>query len=305
MIALAALWLQVQMGTTVRPETVSVGQHFNATVRLRVPNGTQLGFPLGTDSSARVDTAGSATRRSVAGPQFTETTVNYVLAAWDTGAQNLGLGDISVALPSGQRLASLRALSVYVKSVLPADTAQRKPKPPRPIVTRRVVNWLPWAIAAVLALLLALAYWLRGRRRRKGAELLTPLDWAGREFERIEGSGWLAEGMTERYAIAMTAVVRRYLSLVDPRFAASLTTRELASAAAGSPLPTNRLIALLEEVDPLKFAARRLSRDAAVRAGAEARALVAESDSALTAAAGAAAAAVAVADPAVAERAAA
>lgn len=301
MIALAALWLQVQMGTTVRPETVTVGQHFNATVRVRVPNGAQLSFPLSTDSSARVDTAGTATRRSVAGPQFTETTVNYVLAAWDTGTQNLGLGDISIALPSGQRLASLRALSVYVRSVLPADTAQRKPKPPRPTVTQRVVNWLPWAIAAVVALLLALAYWFWNRRRREGDESVAPLEWAAREFERVEGSGWLAEGMTERYAIAMAGVVRRYLSLIDPRFAASLTTRELASAVEGSPLPIDRLIALLEEVDPLKFAARRLSRDAAVRAGAEARALVAESHSALAAAA----ATVAVADPVVAERAAA
>lgn len=285
MIALAALWLQVQMGTAVRPETVTVGQHFSATIRVRVPNGAQLGFPPGTDSSARVDTAGSTTRRSVTGPQFTETTVNYVLAAWDTGAQNLGLGDISVTLPTGQRLTSLRALSVYVRSVLPVDTAQRKPRPPRPTVVQRVVNWLPWAIAAAVALLLALAYWLWSRRRRTGDASLTPFEWADREFQRIEGSGWLGEGMTERYAIAMAGVVRRYLSLVSDRFAASLTTRELATAFAGSPFPTDRLIALLEEVDPLKFAARRLSREAAVRAGAEARALVAESDRALSAAA--------------------
>ncbi|MGI8509414.1 MAG: hypothetical protein ACR2MQ_08820 [Gemmatimonadaceae bacterium] len=300
MIALAVLLLQVQMGTTVRPETVTVGQHFNVTVRIRVPNGAQLGFPLSTDSSARVDTAASATRRSVAGPQFTETTMNYVLAAWDTGAQHLGLGDVSVGLPSGQRLASLRALSVYVRSVLPIDTAQRKPRPPRPTVAQRVVNWLAWAIVAAVALMLGLAYWFWSRRRGRGDESLTALNWAEREFERIEGAGWLAEGMTERHAIAMAGVVRRYLALVNHRFAASLTTRELASAVAGSPLPTDRLIALMEEVDPLKFAARRLSREAAVRTGAEARSLVAESDRALSAAA-----ASAVADPAVAERAAA
>lgn len=283
MIVGVTLWLQVQMGTTVVPETVTVGQHFSAMVRVRVPNGTRLVFPTGPDSAARVDSAGSTGRRAVVGSQFTETTVNYVLAAWDTGTQNLGLGDVSVVTASGQQLASLRALSVYVRSVLPVDTAQRKPKPPRPVVPLGVVDWLAWAVAALVALLLALAYWLWNRRRRGRDKSLTPLEWAEREFVRIEGSSWLEEGVTEWYAIAMATVVRGYLSRIDPGFAASLTTRELAEAVVSSSLPGDRLIALLEEVDPLKFAAQRMSRDAAVRAGTEARAVVGESDRALVA----------------------
>ncbi|MGI8545784.1 MAG: hypothetical protein ACR2M1_00385, partial [Gemmatimonadaceae bacterium] len=131
MLAIAGLWLQVQMGAVVRPETVTVGQHFNATVRIRVPAGAQLQFPSVPDSSAHVDTAGAMQRRVASNSQFSETTVNYVLAAWDTGTQSLGLGDVAVMLPSGQRLASLRALSVYVRSVLPVDTSKRKAKPPR------------------------------------------------------------------------------------------------------------------------------------------------------------------------------
>lgn len=277
MLAIAGLWLQVQLGAVVRPETVTVGQHFNATVRVRVPAGAQLRFPSAPDSSAHVDTAGTMQRQVAASSQFTETTVNYVLAAWDTGAQSLGLGDVAVMLPSGQRLASLRALSVYVKSVLPADTSQRKPKPPRPTVTLRVINWIPWAIAALVALLLAILLWFWRRKRARGAEALAPLSWAEREFERIERSGWIEAGEPERYAIAMADVVRRYLSLIDPALSASLTTRELALVIHGSSvLPVERLVTLFETVDPLKFAARTASRDGALAVGSEARSLVSD-----------------------------
>lgn len=279
MFLVAGLWLQVQMGAIVRPETVTVGQHFNATVRVRVPAGAQLRFPLAPDSSARIDTAGPTQRRVSSNSQFAETTVNYVLAAWDTGTQSLGLGDVAVMLPSGQRLASLRALSVYVKSVLPADTSQRKPKAPRPVLIQRVINWIPWAVAALVALLLAALLWFWRRKRARSTGAVAPLTWAEREFERIERSGWLEAGEPERYAIGMVEVVRRYLSLIDPVLAASLTTRELAVVMERSAaLPVDRLVMLFESIDPLKFAARVMSRDGAAAAGSEARALVSDVD---------------------------
>ncbi len=277
MLAIAALWLQVQMGAVVRPETVTVGQHFNATVRVRAPTGAQLQFPSVPDSSAHVDTAGAMQRHVASSSQFSETTVNYVLAAWDTGTQTLGFGDVAVMLPSGQRLASLRALSVYVRSVLPADTSLRKPKAPRATVKQRAVDWVPWAIAAGVALLLAALLWFWWRRRERRTQGIAPLSWAEREFERVERSGWLDGGDLERYAIAMADVVRRYLSLIDPLLAASLTTRELAEALRlSATLPVERLVTLFEKIDPLKFAAHTISRDGAAAAGSEARALVAE-----------------------------
>lgn len=279
MVGLAALFLQVQMGVVVRPETVTVGQHFSATVRVRIPNGVQLRIPAGPDTSARVDTVRAPERRSTAGPQFTETTVSYMLAAWDTGRQKLGLGAIGVSSPAGERTVSLGDLSVYVKSVLPPDTAQRKPKPPRPTVSQNVFNWLPWAVAAVVAMLLGLLAFLWRRRRRAILIEPGPLAWAEREFARVESTGWLDGGESERYAIAMADVARRYLSLIDQALAPSLTTRELAEAMRGSvALPRERLVAFFENVDPLKFAARPIERDDAARIGTEARSLVADID---------------------------
>lgn len=279
MVGLAALFLQVQMGVVVRPETVTVGQHFSATVRIRVPNGVQIRIPTGPDTSAHVDTTHAPERRSAVGPQFTETTVTYMLAAWDTGTQKLGLGAIGVSSPAGERTVSIGNLSVQVKSVLPSDTAQRKPKSPRPTVSQNVFNWLPWAIAAALALLLGLLAFLRRRRQRATLTEPAPLEWAEREFARIESTGWLEAGESERYAIAMSDVTRRYLSLIDAALASSLTTRELSEAMSASvTLPRERLVALFENVDPLKFAARGIGRDDAVRIGTEARSLVADVD---------------------------
>lgn len=280
MLGVVALFLQVQMGTVVRPETVTVGQHFTATVRIRVANGVQLRVPAAPDTSARVDTARAAERHSTAGPEFTETTISYVLAAWDTGVQKLGLGGIGMSSAGRERLVPLADLSVYVKSVLPPDTALRKPKPPRPAVSVSVFNWLVWAIAAGIGLLLGLLgllTWLWRRRRRSTLDQPEPFAWAEREFAQVESSGWLDGGEPERYAMAMAEIMRRYVSLIDPDVASSLTTREIAAVIHGSAmLPVERVVRVLERVDPLKFAAGRVGREEAARIGGESRLLVAD-----------------------------
>ncbi len=284
-VALAAMLLQVQIGAVVRPDTVTVGQHFVATVRIRMPNGGKLRARAAPDTSVRVDTARGAQIRSVAGAQFTETTVSYVLAAWDTGAQKLGLSAVLVSLPGGDQRISLANLSVYVKSVLPLDTARRRPRPPRAIVVQQLSNWIPWAVAAAAALLLAVAAWLWRRRRSEIAAGPTPFEWAEREFARVDGSALLKQN-PERYAIAMAEVTRHYLSLVNPPLRPSLTTRELAKAARGlTTLPVERLVGLLETVDPLKFAGRPMDRETAGRTGAEARLIVTDIHSKLSLAA--------------------
>ena len=45
----------VQIGVGVRPDTVTVGEHFLMTVRVRAPKGAEIGFPVGPDSGAAVD----------------------------------------------------------------------------------------------------------------------------------------------------------------------------------------------------------------------------------------------------------
>lgn len=298
LIALVVLLLQatappsqVQLGVAVRPETTTVGQHFVATVRVRVPAGTDVRFPARPDSGAKVDSAGATVRSDSTAGGFTESTVNYVLAAWDTGSQSLGLDSITLIADGAERIASLRGFRVYVRSVLPLDTALRKPRPFRPVVEATTFNWLPWLIAALTLALLALIFlaWRRWHRRRLAG--LTPLQAAQREFARIDSERLIESGDTERYSVEMVRVVRNYLASVLPAAARSATTHELAATlGTSSAVPAARLLAILDATDLLKFARDRATAERAVEIGAESRRIVQETAAGLEAERAAAAA---------------
>jgi hypothetical protein len=296
-VALAAMMfqapaqrVQVQAGTTVRPETTTVGQHFIATIRVRVPDGSAVRFAPRPDSAAQVDSAGPVARTDVAGNGFTESTVSYVLAAWDTGAQRLGLDSVTIVTPSGIRTIALDGFRVYVRSVLPADTALRKPKPFRPAIAVAPFNWLPWLIAAAAAALAAMLIYAWCRWRRRLARGLTPFQIAERDFARIESQRLIDSGETERYAVEMVGVLRAYRASVLPEAVRSATTRELEAALARiSTVPLQRLVSLLDATDLIKFARDRATAERALAAGAEARRIVAGTNAALAAAAAVAA----------------
>jgi len=276
---------QVQLGTSVSPETTTVGQHFIATVRVRVPLGTEVKFPIRPDSGAHVDSAGTTSRKDSTVDGFAESTMNYVLAAWDTGSQRLGLDSIVVVTDGTERIAALNGFSVYVRSVLPLDTALRKPKPFRPVVAGMVIHWIPWIVAAVILALLGLLIYAWRRWRRRDTRNLTALQVAQREFARIDAERLVESGETERYAVENVRVARTYLASTVPQLARSATTRELAVALhATTAVPGDRLISILDETDLVKFAQERSSAERAVVIGAEARRIVNETAAALAAA---------------------
>lgn len=286
----AAAPAQIQVGTVVRPETTTVGQHFRAIVRIRVPVGTDIRFPLRPDSGASVDSAGAATRTDSTANGYTESTMSYVLAAWDTGTQGLGIDSVTTVTNGVERIAVLPRFNVYVRSVLPLDSALRKPKPFRPIIEASPFNWLPWAVAAAVLALIAIVVFAWRRWERKRGMGFTPLQIAQREFARIDTQRLVESGETERYVIEMTGVMRRYLVSVIPAIAASATTRELSAALARTNrVPGQRLLAILDETDLVKFARGRVTTGRAVEIGAEARSIVDETAAAQAAAAAAAA----------------
>jgi hypothetical protein len=275
---------QLQVGTAVRPETTTVGQHFIATIRVRVPNGTQVIFPTRPDSAAHVDSAGPTTRTESMTGGFNESTVNYVLAAWDTGGQSLGLDSIVVIGPSGQRTAALKDFNVRVRSVLPADTSLRKPKPYRPVVAIAPFNWLPWALAAAAIALIALLIWLWRRWRRRRGRGLSPLQVAERDFARIDSQRLIESGESERYAVEMVRVLRVYLAATVPVAAQSATTHELADALQRSRVvPAQRLLDVLDATDLIKFARERSTAERAREIGGAARSIVADVNTAVEA----------------------
>lgn len=269
----------VQLGSKVTLDTVTVGQRFILLLKVRAPQGAKIQFPAGVDSAvAASPTAsqiiGTPLMDSVADATGTTRTAAYRFTAWDIGPQRLGLGNIAITLNGRTEYVSLANQAVFVRSVLPADTTLRQPKPPRPSIVLVPFNWWP-LIAALIAIALALlAWWLWRWYRRRRAAPLPPFETAEREFARIEAMGLLESGEPERYLVLMTDVMRDYLTARVEGVHRSQTTQQLIAAAAPIHAYAAGLAHLLSRADLVKFARERISPDEARALGQQARAIV-------------------------------
>ena len=269
----------VQMGYTVVPETVSVGQPFRVRVRVRAPRGATVAFPAGPDSSGPVQALDPRQLGAAGDPSSVDETAVYRLAGWEVGPLALGLGDVTVRVDGTERRISLAGARVVVASVLPADTAQRAPKPARDIFAAQPPWWWPWLPIALAIALLLFLLWLWWRRRRRGTveSEIVAIEVAEREFSRVEAMGLLEAGERGRFVALMVDVLRDYLARRVPGAAASLTSSEVLQSVRGQrAVPVDRLAPLLAEVDLIKFARRPVARDRAEALGREARLLARE-----------------------------
>ena len=267
----------VQMGFAIEPDTVTVGDPFRLTVRVHAPKGASVEFPAGPDSGAAVEALDPRQERQ--GPDTTalDVTATWRIAAWDTGNLPLRFGDIVVKLDNRERRIPLSALTVHVKSVLPADTAQRVPKPQRALFEFGRPWWY-WLLAALAAIgLIGLFWWWWHRRRKRGqGEVDDPFADAEGEFERVERLGLVEAGERGRYVALMVEILRTYLSRSIPDAHPSLTTNELLINVRDNRLvPVNRLALVLADADLVKFARRATTAERARELGTEARGIVA------------------------------
>ena len=276
---------RVQMGVLVRPDTVTVGEHFQVLVRVRAPGGSQISFPPGPDSGLTVEAVDP--RELLASPDssFTEQTALYTLVAWDTGWQASRLGDLVVTTDGTDRRLSITGDSVRVRSVLPADSTLRVPKPARDIVVAGR-PWWHWLLAALAALaLMALIFWWWRRRRRRSPQSpgANAYETAVREFERIASLGLIEAGEPGRYVALNTDAARDYLAArLGDDAQRSLTSSELlASISDRAEVDVRRLAPLLAESDLIKFARRAVTGARARELGAEARGVVEDVESAV------------------------
>jgi hypothetical protein len=285
--------IPVQAGATLDRDSVTVGDVVRLTVRVRAPRNATINFPAAVDSLGPVqsleppvvhdgaDTVDAADRIAV-----------YRLAPWDVGMLQIRLGDVLVQTDDDERHVTLPLPTLFVRSVLPADTALRVPKPARALLEPRApMPWWWWAIAAaVIAIALGLWWWWRRRRARPG-QTGDPFADAEAAFERLERLRLVDAGEAGRHAALMTDVARRYLAARFPQGSLANTSRELQESLRGVPtIPHDRLARLFAAVDPIKFAAAPVTPTDARGLGAEARGIVrAEHEQALKVAAAAAA----------------
>jgi hypothetical protein len=269
---------QVKAGVTVAPDSVRVGDPFRVTVGIHAPPGATIEFPRTTDSSSAVQSIDPVSVRTSGDTTGVEQYADYRVAAWDVGPQPVRLPDAIVRLNGVERHVRL-ASTVFVRSVLPADTAQRQPKPQRDIFDLTPFPW--WLLAAILAALIIIGllvwWWTHRRRRPPPMVVVDPFEEAVAEFQRIEALGLLEAGERGRYVTLMIEVVRDYLAARYTEANLSLTSTELQYTARALPhVPADRLTRLLTDADLIKFARRPVSSDRSREIGREARIVVNE-----------------------------
>jgi hypothetical protein len=268
--------IAVKAGVTAAPDSVRIGDPFRITVGIRAPRGATIEFPRTMDSASAVQSLDPVVVRTSPDTTATEQYADYRVAAWDVGSQPIKLVDVIVRLNGVERRVPLSG-AVFVRTVLPVDTAQRIPKPPRDLFVFSMFPWWLLALiaAAIIALGLLIWWWLRRRRRPPTAIVIDPFEHAESEFKRIEALGLIDAGERGRYVTLMVEVLRDYLAARYSAVTLSLTTTELQRAVRElSLIPQDRLIRLLTEADLIKFARRAVSSDRARELGREAHAIV-------------------------------
>ncbi len=270
--------IPVQAGATIDRDSVTVGDVVRLTVRVRGPRNAIINFPAAVDSLGPVQSLGPPDVRDGADSiEAADRIAVYRLAAWDVGSLRIRLGDVLVQTDDDERRVALPLPTLFVRSVLPADTSQRVPKPARDLLEPRApLPWWWWVAAAIAALVLGLGlwWWLRRRGRARGFTG-DPFADAEIDFERVERLRLVDAGEPGRHAALMTDVARRYLARRFEHASLANTSGELLAALRGVPtLPHERLERLLAPVDRIKFAAAPVAGADARTLGAEARAVV-------------------------------
>jgi len=268
--------IRVQRAIVVQPETVTVGDPFRVIVRVKAPRGADIGFPDAPDSAGKVEAIDPVQITTANDSTATDQTAVYRVAAWDVGRIPIRLGNIRVAMGRDVIEVPLGEASIFVASVLPADTTLHVPKPARDVMAVPSPWWLWLLVALAIATIAALVWWwLRRRQRLKLVTPIDPYEEAQAGFARVQGLGLVEAGERGRYVALMVEVLREYLARIDERADLALTTSELLSSIQDSPLiPANRLAALLVEADLIKFARRPVTAAHAMQLGSEARQLV-------------------------------
>lgn len=274
----------VRFGVTQSKDTVTVGEPFEIRVRIRAPADAAIRFPENPDTAGTVQGRDPRIIEVADTVQSRDETALYHVAAWDVGIQPVRLDDVVVSWSGGERRVPIRGVEVFVRSVLPADSALRVPKPARPLWEAKPFPW--WIIAALLAALaaaLGVWWWMRRRRRPPVPVVVDPYARALREFNRIEAMGLVDAGERTRFVALVVEVLRDYLAGRHSDASLALTSRELVAIMRRHPtVPLEQLSRVLHEADLAKFAGFALSEERARNLARDARKIVEHEHAAAT-----------------------
>ena len=238
----------------VRPDTVTVGEPFALQLRMVPPVGRRAQSPAVPDTGGVVEPLDPPVVTRRGDTLF----VRYRLIAWQPGVLTIPIGPVIMRRGESELAVAVDA-RIVVRSVLPADSADRVPRSARELFASSRPwwqRWLPWVLGVIGLTILAavLARMWRARRRRRAVAARTPLEHAEAAFSRLDARQLTSAGEGARQIALSGEIVRRFLSETDPSLALALTSAEVLRAAAlASGVPEVQLARILAHVDAVRF----------------------------------------------------
>ncbi|MDB4952134.1 MAG: hypothetical protein JWM27_4783 [Gemmatimonadetes bacterium] len=266
------------------PDTVTVGQPYRAVARIIVPAGSRVEVALVPADSEAVEARGGVAVDTTAAARG-QLTATVALAAWKTGAGTPVDAVLRVTSPAGAtREVAFPFIAPFVRSVLPKDTTNLKPKGPKDVmdaVWRGERNVRLAALGGLLfALVLGVVYLLmrlfRGRRRR--GEIGDPRERAAAALADLGASGMAERGDWRGFYCGVSDAMRELAAALSPEWGTDLTTAELVARMEDDDVPGADVAdarAVLDRADVVKFARHQPSIETANADLATARAWVA------------------------------
>lgn len=252
---------RVQVATGAAPDTVTVGDPFQALVRVVAATGSRVEFPPLPTGANALELRDSLRVVTGSDPAAGVLAI-YPLVAWRTGSLAVPPLPVRVTLPDGTAEVYRVTLRLpWVRSVLPPEPAEVEPRGAKDVLdAERASAW--WALLLALALLLVTlaAYVLWRRRAAEAAPLSPPLSPRAQALATLDRARALRPtdaGEWKPFFSLLSGALRAYLAALSPHWSEDLTTRELLRALendrrAGAQLRT--LHSVLNLADRVKFA---------------------------------------------------
>ena len=245
--------------TGLLPDSITVGDVFQAAVRITIPAGANVVFPDSLVLPPELENAGDRRIRLDTTAAGVDMTVLYPMAAWRTGAH--AVPPVLFMVNGTQHSAGFDSLRI--SSVLPADTAGIEAKPLKPVVGGTRV-WWPYLLALLGLLIVAAMVYRAWRKLREAVPVETPVPVRSPRvvaLERLEAarsSRMVERGQLYEFYSEISAALRWYVAAVDPAIGQDLATSEIAAVLRrrGADAAGIELLTLLASADLVKFARR-------------------------------------------------
>jgi hypothetical protein len=248
----------------VGADSATVGDRVVLVLRAPVGPGESALFPDSFATAPDVELLGVAPGDLLPAREEGSAVAAYLITAWRPGEHPLEPINVRiVGEGDSERTVTLRPPPLQVVSVLPEDTAQIEPRPPKDVIgPNRTLLPLLAVLALLIAAAVAIARWASLRaaaRRALPVPRIDPGERALVELDRIYRSGLIERGEVKTFYVLTTRTLRDYLDAVEPAWGAGLTTAEIDSQVDPGLRPRERreLVTVLFRADRVKFARHR------------------------------------------------